>query len=328
MYIYIKGKSWVCQFSLKDTKGRLCRYHRSLGLVSDTTKTEAKRQAERIRLDIKDNLDPIKKSNISITELINEYINRSEVDYSLHTLAGYKTFLRNYIEPSIGDIPINSFGSMDIDILINYIKKKGLSVKTMTNTKGLLIASLAYAKRQRYIQEIPDTYIRLPVKPVSQIEILTREQAQLVFEYSKNFKSYLPLMTLFYTLARRGEVCGLQYQDIDLNKGILYIRRHLNYLNKTLQVKLPKNNKVREILMPGGLIGLLKEHIENTPHKPTDFLFARNRGYLYPALLYRDYGRIITKIEKHTGTKIPTSLHAIRHYMISELIAAGIVVLQ
>ena len=325
MYVYIRGSSYACQFNLRDSRGRLKRITHTLGKTSEITKTEAKRLGEKYRLQLIEDLNPTKKRNMSISALVNEYIHRSSGEYSLHTLTGYEILQKNYIDPTVGNVTLVSLDNIDLQNMISFMKRKGLSTKTMMNAKGLLTASVNYAVQNRYIDNAPLFHVRLPARHLPDIEIVTREQASLLFKYAKQYKIYLPLMTLFYTMMRTGEVCGLQFQDIDLDKGILHIKRNLVYKQKTLQIKLPKNNKVREILIPQGLLELLKKHIENTSHKPEDFLFSSERkGYLYPALFYRDYNRIVEKIKKDTGMQLPKSLHAIRHYMISELIASGV----
>ena len=59
--------------------------------------------------------------------------------------------------------------------------------------------------------------------------------------------------------ARRGEVCGLQWQDIDWKSGTITIRRNLQYtVQKGVYIAAPKNGKARTIDIGAKTISLLK----------------------------------------------------------------------
>ena len=60
---------------------------------------------------------------------------------------------------------------------------------------------------------------------------------------------------------RRGEVMGLRWQDIDLERGVLYVRSNLTVHKNELQLGKPKTPRaVREIPMPASLLAVLTRH--------------------------------------------------------------------
>ncbi len=72
-------------------------------------------------------------------------------------------------------------------------------------------------------------------------------------------------MTAFYHLAldtgaRRAELCGLLWQDIDLVKGQVSIVRQLIKPGAPPQLGPPKNGKPRTITLTPGTVDLLRQH--------------------------------------------------------------------
>lgn len=71
--------------------------------------------------------------------------------------------------------------------------------------------------------------------------------------------------TLLFTMVslglRRGEACGLTWDDVDFKKGTLTVRRSRVSDNGAIIESLPKTLKGRrELVMPPSLIGVLKAH--------------------------------------------------------------------
>ena len=209
--------------------------------------------------------------------------------------------------------------------MVNDMLEKGLSPRTVRLTKSILTGSLRYALKMEYIKSMPNTDVDIPVHIQREIEILTPEQADLVFQCATQSPGYVPLMVLFQTMMRRGELCGLKRGDIDFVNNVIYVNRHLNYIGGVIQEKLPKNNKQREILMSDFVKDLLIKHINSKKLKDSDWLFTTTySNFLPPNALARYYRDVVEKIERETNIVLPTSLHAIRHFVISQLISNGV----
>jgi ATP-dependent helicase/nuclease subunit A len=58
---------------------------------------------------------------------------------------------------------------------------------------------------------------------------------------------------------RRGEICALEWDDIDLGTGIIAVRRAIAQTKDSGEVvKLPKNNREREVYAPVSLVRILR----------------------------------------------------------------------
>ena len=69
------------------------------------------------------------------------------------------------------------------------------------------------------------------------------------------------IATAIYTGARRGEIAGLKWEDIDFEKRTMYIRRSVVKLaRQEPEIKLPKTiSSIRQIAIPQALCDILQE---------------------------------------------------------------------
>ncbi len=133
-----------------------------------------------------------------------------------------------------------------------------------------------------------------------------------------------------YTGARRGEVLGLRWTDIDLELNTMTIRRSLTRTHRRgLFFKEPKNGKARTITMPCTLAAILKQHraaqdkerrILGTGYKDDDLVFARPDGSLVNP---RCFGNRV--IELAVRAKVtPITAHCLRDTHASLLAKKGV----
>ena len=89
-----------------------------------------------------------------------------------------------------------------------------------------------------------------------EIEILIRELARAPIQAATMIKLFL------LTGMRRGELCGLEWRDIDMDKKVLSIRRASQYLpDKGIYAKDPKtNSSKRSMPISNTTIDLLKNY--------------------------------------------------------------------
>jgi integrase len=126
------------------------------------------------------------------------------------------------------------------------------------------------------------------------------------------------LMTAVTTGARRGELLGLTWGDVDRERGRLWIRRSIG---RGGTVQHPKSRRsIRAIAMPASLSAALRDHRMSSRFKAsTDYVFSSREG---TALDGRNVSRMFTATLKRAG--LPTiRFHDLRHTFASLLIHQG-----
>ena len=136
---------------------------------------------------------------------------------------------------------------------------------------------------------------------------------------------------LLFTGLRRGELCGLKYEDIDFNKNTISIKRNLLYLpDKGIFENTPKTeSSIRTISVSDNIIQLIKKHkvlrmrrtIElGDKWVETDYIFTGWNGVpLHPDTISSWFRKLVQKYD------LPNvSIHSLRHTAATMLLMNGL----
>jgi integrase len=195
-----------------------------------------------------------------------------------------------------------------------------------------LVRRLQRGLRWGWISFNPMPSVRPPTKPRPQPRPPTSEQMARIVEAawmsSPEWGHYVWLSAV--TGARRGEVVALQWDDIDLQAGIVRLDENYVRTSDGMLLKDTKSHQMRRVSIDAPTIELLKQHREDcaarlvvlgVPLTGRTWAFSaapdmsRPRD---PASLTRRYGRLVAKLG------IDTVLKELRHYSATELRTAGV----
>ena len=146
------------------------------------------------------------------------------------SMQNYRAYLKNQIVPHLGSPAL-------LDKWIRDIQQAGLSYNTISAVHAFLHNALNYAVYPaQLINSNPATYIRVPKnapRNVIKRQIISLEQFNSLLEkVSFGTPLYIPLLLLYYTGMRIGEVLGLSWEDIDFEQKKINLNRQVVYLRK------------------------------------------------------------------------------------------------
>ena len=132
------------------------------------------------------------------------------------------------------------------------------------------------------------------------------------------------------TGARRGEVSGLRWPQLDLDAGVVVFKGSVGQIAGDRWEKDTKTHQHRRVTLDTEMVEVLREHRARAEQRAAlaDTKLARS-GYVFspavdsstmtnPDTITQRYGRLARR--EH----IDTHLHCLRHYSATELIAAGV----
>lgn len=140
--------------------------------------------------------------------------------------------------------------------------------------------------------------------------------------------------TLFRTAAmtglRRGELCGLRWDDLDLDAGRLTVRHTLVVVNGQVVEGIPKTARGRRTLdLDEVTVAALRAHrkaqleermLVGVGYHDRDFVFAQPDGSpWYPDGVSQVFDRLVAKLDVRR-----IRFHDLRHTHASHLLAAGV----
>ncbi|HNX29713.1 MAG TPA: tyrosine-type recombinase/integrase [Syntrophomonadaceae bacterium] len=188
--------------------------------------------------------------------LLRDYLKKWIKDYcepnlASKTLESYKCIINKYILPNMGGIKVNALKAAHIQdyyTLMTKGKKQGgagLSNTSVLYHHRIFHEALSHAVNWGYIPYNPADRVKPPRKDTPEMKTLSMESAQYVLDNYRDHKTYLPVLLAIKTGMRQGEICGLRWENVDLQTGIISVTHALQRQGKELVLKEPKTKKSR-----------------------------------------------------------------------------------
>lgn len=165
----------------------------------------------------------------TIKEVFDEFFCSIKHRVKESTAANYEMKAIKHIIPFFGSKTIDKIGDSDIYAFIQRKQDEGLSNRYISDIIVLIKAIFKYASKAYHVFN-PMTNIEMPKKKKAKITLLSNDEQRVLEQYiAKNpNRTTLGILLSLYTGIRIGELCGLQWKDIDTKKSILTV-------NKTVQ---------------------------------------------------------------------------------------------
>ena len=185
-----------------------------------------------------------------------------------NTRASYQSNLDLHILPMIGDMLLTDVTPAILNKLLLDFRKDHSYASTI-KIFGILTGLFEMALFDDSIPISPMQKVKRPKqrkdeKAISEADkALSAEELNFVLDCvaSEPLKWQAFVFLAADTAARRGELCGLQWTDIDFERSVVTFRHNLQYTKaKGVFVVAPKGGKFREVDIGDDTIALLKEY--------------------------------------------------------------------
>ena len=249
------------------------------------------------------------------------------------TLKGYRMYARNYVNPYIGDKIVSQVTSFDFQKLYAKLRTQGrlhphpehgnaLADATICRVHCMLHLAMKTAAREHLIPKNPVDGVTSPKPNYRPKQILNEEQMDTFLAAVDKDEIWRDLFYVELTTGlRRGELCGLKWQDFDEDAGTLRIERSVGVKGGgELTIDLPKTpNSIRTIILPPSTTDRLRERKKTAL---TEWVFHDPLHPESPVKPNSAYNRMKT-ILKNEG--LPSiRFHALRHTFSTHALASGV----
>lgn len=168
--------------------------------------------------------------NITLIEWFEDFIKTYKEGYVKETTLRriHQTFspCRKH---AIGMMKLKDIRAIDIQHLINELRKKGYSYGTLSLLKSLLGEMFKKAIGNGFMLINPSDSVVLPKKVKYESRFLTEEEQVMFLEAAKGYAHYDIFCANLSCGMRIGELLGLKWEDIDLKTKTIHIQRTLHY---------------------------------------------------------------------------------------------------
>ena len=201
----------------------------------------------------------------------------------------YKGYIENHIKPNIGDIPIEKLTSLQLQKFYRRLltegripriesekQPKGLSAKTVRNINQVISSAMDMAVRHKLILTNPTEGCELPKVEHREMKTLPAEQLGAFLREAKESGVYELYYLDLATGLRRGELLGLKWEDVDLQNGIIHVRRQVARVDgEVKELPLKTKNSYRNISISQDAVAMLTEM---EAHRSSDYVFPSSTG--------------------------------------------------
>lgn len=329
-----KGKPWQARLKYKDGNGK---WKETAKMLPDATgKREATRQAKELfdKLNAEADLMPNVGKEKTIDQIYKEYLKNQldtgEIEKSTYSNSLYS--YNKYIKPYLGDYLFASIDKVVLNGWITQLYQLGLSQNTIHTTYARLKKVYNYFYNNGELLKDPFKGVKMPKKGEAKITHLTNEQMDNVLsavylDYEPQDPMYVGILLVFYAGLRRGEICGLRWNDIDFYKHTITVRSAVGVSSRETSgdyTKSPKNKSSnRTFPMLPQLEQALKERKALIEPQDNWFVIGEQEQFMRP----QHYNRLFSEfVERHSlvdayGKKIVP--HGLRHNFATVGIRAG-----
>ena len=233
------------------------------------------------------------------------------------TVAAYKSTVKNHLKPGLGAIRLDELNAHTIQSLYNRLGDTR-SPKTVKNVHGILHKALQQAVINRYIPFNPAEACVLPraewkeLKPLDDALISAFLKAVKGHQFEDLFRVAL------FTGIREGEILGLCWDVVDLDKGTIHIIRQLQKISGEWVLVTTKNSKGRTITLAPFVVQILRtvkhQQLENRLRygdcwEDSGFVFTNELGqHLNRHTVLKNFKKIMAQIGSPE-----TRFHDLRH---------------
>ena len=209
-----------------------------------------------------------------------------------NSMQKYKSYFRAQIIPHLGNLKIQELTPAILDEYFRELLQKGLSRNSLLGIHSLLRVALNYAVYPAQLISVnPVVYIKISKsapRNVIKRHIITLEQFRtLLDKYPFGTPFYMPLLLLYHTGMRLGEVLGLAWSDVDFVAKKINVRRQMINLVKRgyFLTSLKNESSNRYILIDDYLLGELRRW-QNQQAENEKVLFFSSKGIVYSLNVY------------------------------------------
>jgi integrase len=269
-----------------------------------------------------------------------------------NTLAGYRVAINKHLIPGLGAHRLDRLEPEHLEKLYAKMIRNGSSPGTAHQAHRTIRTALGEAERRGHIARNPAALAKPPRLSDAEIEPYSVDEVRRLMEEAKKRRNSARWAVALALGLRQGEALGLKWPDVDLDRGVLTVRRarlrptwahgcggtcgrkHGGYCPKRRQTRADTADAKsragrRTVGLPDELVRLLRTHAdEQAAERYAAGQLWQEHGWVFatptgeptnPATDYDDWKRLLASAGLRDGR-----LHDARHTAATVLLLLGV----
>jgi integrase len=211
---------------------------------------------------------------LTFNSLCDLYLAAKTLSLEATTVALAKRRLTQHIRPALGTRRLREIRASDIQTMLTQArnvsnrKQRGKPLAP-TTVRNLLIATravLAWGVKQGHLLTNVAERVEPPASPYVERTSITLDDVRAILAGTQGTELAAIVTTAIGTGLRRSELCALYWSDLDLDGGIIAVRRAAANLDGKVIIKATKTKRSQRVdHLPAFVIAALRGHKEEQP---------------------------------------------------------------
>jgi integrase len=171
--------------------------------------------------------------------------------------------VNNHIKPILGGLKLKKLNSAHVQSFYRDRLDAGLSASTVLKMHDILRRGLAQATKWHLVPKNVADVVKPPRPVPKEMVALSADETRRLLEAAGGDRLEALYVLAVHTGMRQGELLALRWQDVDLENGVVTVRRTLTRNGGKVVFGEPKTNKSRRsICLTPQAVDALRAHLD------------------------------------------------------------------
>ena len=216
----------------------------------------------------------VEPANVTLAVYLEDWLEQAATQVRPSTWESYKIMVRRHIAPALGGIALQRLTAMDVQRWCRQQLATGrqdgrgqaLSARTVRYMYAVLRMALRRALKLGLVSRDVTGLAQPPRVERRELPSFDHDVALHLVRASEGARIHLPILLALMTGMRRGEIFGLTWSSVDLERGTLEIRQTL-LAGKRLAVPKTDRARRRVAVSPGIVAALKAQHRQQAEYR-------------------------------------------------------------
>ncbi|MEX0750245.1 MAG: site-specific integrase, partial [Dehalococcoidia bacterium] len=204
---------------------------------------------------------PVISERQTVAQFMQRWLNASKPSLRVRTWDRYEQLVRLHVTPEIGKVQLTNLTPLHLQRLYSKKIEERLSSTTVHHLHAMLHRALKQAVRWNLVQRNVADFVDAPRVGHYEITTLSARQASALLAAAEGSRLEALYVMALTTGMRQGELLGLRWKDVDLDRASIQIRGTMQATKDGLRFAETKTRgSRRHVLLPARTVEAIRRH--------------------------------------------------------------------